>query len=288
MSSRRNSPKLPTPPSATPEQAIALLKKQITKAQQLTAGDAVTEGDRDAWENTTRDYLVRAFGSDSRNIGSVMDDPHAGSFPMGAPDSWWMIERASIMKKQIKLLESCIEQLETEVELRSTNTATQSLNSEATTKSQPSKKVFIVHGRNDNLKNQVTRYIENLDLTAIILHEQPNEGRTIIEKFEAHANETSFAIVLLTADDVGGLSGTPQENMKPRARQNVIFELGYFFGLLKRKHVCALYEDGVELLSDINGIAYVPFDSSGAWRSKVASELKAAGIEFNYAMAFNA
>lgn len=119
----------------------------------------------------------------------------------------------------------------------------------------------------------------------IILHEQPNKGRTIIEKFTDYA-DVFYAVVLLTADDVGGLQGTSPADLTPRARQNVIFELGYFLGRLGRDKVCALYENGLEILSDYNGVVYVTFDANDAWRLQLGKEMKAVGlpIEMNNAV----
>ena len=137
--------------------------------------------------------------------------------------------------------------------------------------------VFIIHGHDDGTKETVARFIERLGLKPIILHEQPNQGQTIIEKFERHA-EVAFAIALLTPDDIGSLAGEEQ-SLKPRARQNVIFELGYFTGKLHRGRVCALTKGNVEIPSDYDGVLYIPFDASGAWRMELVRELKTAGFE---------
>jgi predicted nucleotide-binding protein len=119
-----------------------------------------------------------------------------------------------------------------------------------------------------------------------ILHEQLNKGQTIIEKFAAHAQDAGFAVVLLTADDIGAAKPTQGPLLTPmlkdRARQNVVFELGFFIGLLGREKVCALYETGVEWPSDLNGIAYVEFDSAGRWISQVAKEINAAGLKVDF------
>lgn len=139
----------------------------------------------------------------------------------------------------------------------------------------PSSRVFVVHGHDEATREAVARFLEKLDLEAVILHEQPDQGRTIIEKFTDHA-DVSFAIVLLTADDIGGVKSAPQEQLKARARQNVILELGYFLGRLGRERVCALYEDGVDIPSDYRGVLFVPLQSE--WRLSLARELKAAGL----------
>ena len=140
------------------------------------------------------------------------------------------------------------------------------------------REVFIVHGRDEAAKQAAARFIEKLDLKPVILHEKPNEGRTIIEKFEKHAN-VGFAVVLMTPDDVGA-SADEKDNLEPRARQNVILELGFFLGKLGRKQVCAVYKD-VKIPSDYDGVLYVPMDKQGGWRLQLAQEIKAAGIEID-------
>ncbi|MGA2645760.1 MAG: nucleotide-binding protein [Candidatus Sulfotelmatobacter sp.] len=139
-----------------------------------------------------------------------------------------------------------------------------------------SRLVFLVHGHDDAVKESVARFLERLDLKPVILHEQPNQGKTVIEKFEAHS-DVGFAVVLLTPDDVGGLASSP-DKLSRRARQNVILELGYFIGRLGRAKVCALYKEGVEIPSDIHGVLYVPYDAGNGWRLQLANEIRAAGI----------
>jgi len=139
------------------------------------------------------------------------------------------------------------------------------------------KDIFVVHGSNEGARETVARYLEKIKLNPIILHEQPNNGRTIIEKFEDYS-DVSFAIVLLTCDDIGRKKDDPESKNTPRARQNVIFELGFFIGKLGRKRVCAIYEDGVELPSDYHGLLYIKYDSAGAWKHQLTKELKAGGI----------
>ena len=140
---------------------------------------------------------------------------------------------------------------------------------------QDARKLFIVHGRDAGAKDEVARFLERLDLEPVVLAEMPSEGKTIIEKFEAYA-EVGYAIVLLTADDSGALKG---QMPQPRARQNVIFELGFFIGKLGRERVCALTRGEPEVPSDYAGVAYIPLDSSGAWQMSLIRELKAAGLE---------
>lgn len=140
-----------------------------------------------------------------------------------------------------------------------------------------SRKVFLVHGRDGGTKEMVARFVERLGLEPIILHEQANEGRTVIEKFEAHA-DVPFAVVLMTADDTGGLAGDSRE-FRPRARQNVILELGCFTGKLGRSRVAALFSAGLEVPSDLHGVLFIELDEGGAWRMKLAQELVTAGLK---------
>jgi predicted nucleotide-binding protein len=144
------------------------------------------------------------------------------------------------------------------------------------------RKVFIVHGHDEGARESVARFLEQLDFDPIILHEQANQGRTIIEKIEAHG-DVGFAVILLTPDDVGNVKdGEPQ----PRARQNVLLELGYFVGRLGRSRVCALKRGDIEVPSDFGGVVYEPFDAGGAWKQALSRELQAAGfdIDWNVAM----
>lgn len=137
-------------------------------------------------------------------------------------------------------------------------------------------KVFLVHGQDNEAKQTVARFLEKLGLEVIILHERASSGMTIIEKFEQNS-DVAFAVVLMTPDDVGSIS-TDKENMKFRARQNVIFELGYFMGKLGRKNVCALLKGNIERPSDYDGIIYIALDPNGGWKMLLAKEMKESGI----------
>ncbi|AUC20885.1 hypothetical protein BTO15_01595 [Polaribacter sejongensis] len=139
-----------------------------------------------------------------------------------------------------------------------------------------SNNVFIVHGHDDRVKLDTARTIEKLGLNPIILSEQPNQGQTIIEKFELHS-DVGFAVVLLTADDLGKVKTDDED--KYRARQNVIIEMGYFIGKLGRSKVFPLYEEGVELPSDLHGVLYIPLDNAGTWKFRLAKELNASGYD---------
>ena len=130
-------------------------------------------------------------------------------------------------------------------------------------------KAFIVHGHNNELKLEVARYIEtDHGKEAVILHEKPNKGREILGKFEDEA-DVDFAVAIWSKDDLGQLD-KEEENLKPRARQNVIFETGYFIGKLGRENVIVILEDGIEAPSDYSGLMYI---SSADWKYKLGKEI---------------
>lgn len=139
------------------------------------------------------------------------------------------------------------------------------------------KKVFIVHGHDDELKESAARLVEKIGLEAVILHEQANEGLTIIQKLEKQA-DVGYAIILYTPCDEGRKKGS--EDSKPRARQNVVFEHGLFMGKLGSERVCALRKSEVEMPSDAQGILYIEVkEGSNDWMYQVAKELKKAGYD---------
>jgi len=119
-----------------------------------------------------------------------------------------------------------------------------------------SKEVFIVHGHNETVKAQLKSLLSALGLQPIILSEQTHRSRTIIEELEYCATTCSFAVVLMTPDDV---AGDDEFKSLRRARQNVIMELGWFMGRLGRENVIVISQGEIELPSDVHGILYLPF-----------------------------
>lgn len=149
------------------------------------------------------------------------------------------------------------------------------------------KKVFVVHGHDTELKNDVELFLKSIHLEPIVLHRQLDEGMTVIEKFEKHS-DVNYAIILLTPDDVGfpideAEKSEEDRDIEFRARQNVIFEFGYFVGKLCRKNVCCIYKKGVQLPSDLNGLIYKQVDKTieevGLF---VMKELKNCGIDVKF------
>lgn len=165
------------------------------------------------------------------------------------------------------------------------------------------RKIFIVHGQDEKIKYEVEEFLISIELEPIILHKQADLGKTIIEKVEYYS-DVSFAVILLTKEDVGTkhiqyvpvaknptnkavlaanirTNRTTLQNLRWRARQNVIFEFGYFIAKLGRDRVAALCEDRIERPSDIDGLLYTPLDQGGKWKKKLAKEINAAGIPIN-------
>lgn len=163
------------------------------------------------------------------------------------------------------------------------NAAASSLNLQQTANT--SKAVFLVHGHNEAQLQTTARLIETLGLQPIILRERPNSGATLIEKFEQHSGDAAsvnYAVVLMTADDAGESNARVREgNLRKRARQNVLLEMGYFIGRLGRERICVLKSAEVEEPSDIFGVVYTLIDENGAWRYELGRELKAAGYEID-------
>ncbi|MGB3355929.1 MAG: nucleotide-binding protein [Mycobacterium sp.] len=138
-------------------------------------------------------------------------------------------------------------------------------------------KVFIVHGHDDGLKETVARFLAKLTGDEpVILHEQVSGGDTVIEKLERFAATARYAVVLATPDDLGRKKSDVDD--MPRARQNVIFELGYFFAALGRSNVALLYKAEVERPSDTDGVVHIAVDDAGAWKILLTREIEGAGI----------
>ncbi|MBU0515506.1 MAG: nucleotide-binding protein [Proteobacteria bacterium] len=148
-----------------------------------------------------------------------------------------------------------------------------------------SKKVFIAFGRDVALTPQVEVLLKDLELEPIIMESAAYRGKTNIGKFEGLSGTVGCAIVLFTADDLGCTRADYDEAktegfekavelLKPRARQNVVWEHGFFCGLMSRSKVIALVAPGVELFSNIDGLGRVTVDNSEKWKASLIKELR--------------
>jgi len=146
------------------------------------------------------------------------------------------------------------------------------------------RRVFLVHGHDEEAKQTVARFLETLRLEPVILGEQASEGRTLIEKFEK-SSDVAYAIVVMTPDDIGRARSAPSEAAAQRPRQNVLLELGYFLGKLSRARVCPLVKGNLELPTDYHGVVYIAMDPTEGWKMKLAKELKQAGLDVDLNLA---
>ena len=245
------------------------------------------------WQRNTRLALANTFGDDSIHIQEFNEINYIPKKRLGESDHVFypsLMEPSVHQKAYVRGLESAASLLESileAIEVDWTDNNQPQIPASAQGNDRPSSnKVFVIHGRDEGTKNMLARFLEKLGLKPVILHEQPNEGRTIIEKFEDHT-KVGFAVVLLTPDDVGSFQDD-NTNLRPRARQNVIFEFGYFIGKLDRKRVCALVKGDVEKPSDYDGVLYIPLDNSDGWKMRLIKELKSAGFEVDANKAISA
>lgn len=225
------------------------------------------------WSDYNHELLKHMFSNES------MADEYSDFFGIGVTGKsiYEEIEDFhSDVQTKIRRLESLSERLEL---IPLAVTRPQGENKPAAATAQDKSKVFIVHGHDEAAREMVARFVERLNLQPIILHEQANRGKTIIEKLEHYSN-VGFAIVLLTPDDEGRMKKDGAQ-LRDRARQNVIMELGYFIGLLGRSHVCALHRGSVEIPSDYVGVVFVPLDDGGGWRLQLAKELISADYDID-------
>lgn len=224
------------------------------------------------WSEYNNELLLRYFDTSSI-ADNYMNCIGWGSLPINPSLHEKHRSAVEIINRRVSNLESLIERLELIPEKHTTEESNMP-------RKEKTNKVFIVHGHDDNAKISVARFVEKLGLEAIILHEQPNNGKTIIEKFESNARDVDYAIILLTPDDLASPINDP-ENKKFRARQNVILELGYFSGALGRNNICVLYKNDVEIPSDYLGVIYTELDSSEGWHLKLAKEMKTSGMNID-------
>ena len=222
------------------------------------------------WSDYNSELLKQAFDNPENEYRREYDVAGAAIILMGNEDV--MEDYYNRIKERIAVLERLIEKLPLlpKAELGSPMQVVKRAAIDQ-------KKVFIVHGHDANVRNEVEIFIRDIGYEPIILCKRADIGNTIIEKIEREAQDVCFAIVIYTSCDLGRDKNAAE--LKPRARQNVVFEHGFMCARLGRERVCALLEDGVEQPGDLQGVIYKPLDAGGAWKYQIADEMKAVGLD---------
>lgn len=224
-----------------------------------------------AWQTRVKSIIIKLFGQDSAQ-NQAMEVALAVRVKGNGEDKFQQCRNYIL-----GTLQTAIETLKDDV--------FDELNSEsAQAASKFSNKVFVVHGHDDASKAGVEIFLNEVGLEPIVLHRQADQGQTIIEKFEKHA-DVGYAFILLTPDEVSYLKKEESLNDKDRtkelrARPNVIFEFGYFVGKLGRSRVCCLHTGNVALPTDISGMIYKSYTSSVEEAAYgIIKDLKASGYK---------
>lgn len=254
------------------EKGKELLNIQITNVLQLD--EAKKEYRK--WNDYNFEYLRRIFSTDEE--ATKYKRYGGGVIHMNPSLGLQVNDYVDDVKEKIHRLDSLVER----IDLISLEITTSEASSQKTTPI--TKKVFIVHGRDEVSKANLEILLTEMGLEPIVLHRQADEGQTVIEKFEKHGSDVGYAFILLTPDEIAYLSNEdslPDDERKKekRARPNVIFEFGYFVGKLGRNRVCCLYTGDVEIPSDLKGLVYKQYHKDVkevAW--DIQKDLKAVGI----------
>ena len=285
----------PTQANLTPQQmkkGIARINRVIAEIEDFDATGLTQRWgpEQKALEATIEGALASIFGHETveyRRYARATQLDHGGvSVSFGGRNMHEESRKAREYVSQgkiaaVEILKSAVKWLNEELSDSTEADAAVTESSAAT--AAMSRKIFIVHGHDVAAQQALARFIERLEFEAIILSERPSQGRTIIEKIEAHS-DVGFAVVLLTPDDVGGK--TP-DTLKPRARQNVLLELGYFMSLLGRRRVCTLAKGNLEIPTDFAGMVWTDMDDAGAWKVALARELDATGYNIDWKKAMS-
>ena len=256
------------PPKAVAVERIQRLIDQIPSLKSQRYDNT----DLERWRNNLEVAIRNTFVESAEKLHSINSIRYSSGLAEGLYDQRAYLRGLDIACARLLAMLDEIEEYWEDVEQTSVSSHT-SHSRDVSTASD----VFVIHGHDHGTKETVARFLQGLDLEPIILHEQPNQGRTIIEKFEEYA-QVGYAVVLLTPDDVGGSNS---DDLAPRARQNVILELGFFLGQLGRGKVAALVKSNLEIPSDYSGVLYIPLDENDGWQMKLARELKAAEFDID-------
>lgn len=255
---------------------IELVQSLITQVYELPHRDS---SKLDALQQRAKMITRTVFGPSSKyleDLGRIHFTPWFAPATEHQHDENWKSGKSEMLN----LFNTMLEELEISASLEQPSELVKS-DLLQRSKVVSSNRIFVAHGHDEEMKQAAARTLETVGLEPVILHEEPSQGRTLIEKFTDHS-DVSFAVVLLSPDDMAYPRDGSQKDARPRARQNVIFELGFFVGKLGRSHVFALNREDseFEMLSDYSGVVYTPYDGgSGRWRFELVRELKACGYD---------
>jgi predicted nucleotide-binding protein len=260
----------------SPERSIKKLQDQVMGIEEIQ-NFGLDSAEFRAWKRNTEVAIENIFGDETRHLRDFKSIHYV--FTMNASNAQQMAEFGKGLRNAKAILQSMIDEIR-EYHMTSSDAGN---NAEKMNEihAQLTKEIFIVHGKDEEMKLAVCDILKRQDLIPVILDEMPNSGRTIIEKFEAYSN-VSFAIILLSPDDYGYNKDDGFKKARPRARQNAILELGFFIGKLRRKRVVVLHRQAkdFEMPSDYSGVLFIPYDS-GSWKNRLLRELRDCGYIIN-------
>ena len=263
---------MPNPSKTLTKVRLQRVLERIPALKQLRHGSVEFK----KWQRDTEVAISNAFGESSDQVKKFKAIHYMSAFVVGGTaDSEFQRMYVSGLESADALLQSLIDEVEEywmDDDQEPIRPTAQEKHRQTSTD-----KIFIIHGKDQGTRSIVAGFLRDLGLEAVILQEQASQGLTVIEKFERWA-EVDFAIAMLTPDDVGG---SQDDDLQPRARQNVIFELGYFIGKYGRDKVCALVKGTPEIPSDYSGVVYITFDESEGWKVELLRELRRAGFSID-------
>lgn len=282
---RRSTSSSPKPAELTLDKmrgAIPQLQKRIIETRALNAGNLTDAGDPAirTLEQAIDRTLVSIFGNDTAEYERYREAAQIGPLACGMSRTGTPADLPEFVGRHLNssgaILQGIVQGFEEEIAAQESEATPEMPGRVAV-----SNRIFVVHGRDEAARESVARFISQIGLEPIILHERANKGRTLITKFREESADIGFAVVLMTPDDHGAQAG--ESATQPRARQNVVFELGFFTGALGPERVAALVKGNIERPSDFDGVVYIDLDDAGGWKLTLARELEAAGFEIDSA-----
>ena len=242
------------------------LKQIIDEIPELISANIASSDPKfQAWKTKTERFLIKKYGTDSfEHTQFAKTNFSLALYTPGTPEYEFVAACQRGLRKTEAIFQTYLDEMAEKSE--DTKNTDHPLNYS---------KIFIVHGHDGELKEAVARIIEKQGIDAVILFEQANQGKTIIEKFEDYSY-VGGAVCLFTADDLGKSKDADDDCF--RARQNVVFETGYFIGKLGRDHIVILADEDIEMPSDLSGVVRTNTDN---WKFELLKELKTMGYEID-------